>query len=284
MKKSLVTAVLAASLAVAGLSTAGVASADTSTAQFTGTVSEIVDPAAETGIPRRWMRQVGDPAPDGYSHGYQWGAPAITTPAGTVTFEGTLDVVDAVDGDFGLIGLVDTATLAADERGLNEGAYIYAFMDDANTLVLGLSDGRADGGEYVQTFHTIDLTTTDRVFDVIFTIDPDADAALCASDAADVTTSEGCLTLDVDDLRQLTDSYGTITNDTANGGVEFLNGGTAGWDGLASATAATGLDYDFTLSPVVVLEPQTKDDCKKGGWDAFGFENQGQCVSSVAKA
>lgn len=27
--------------------------------------------------------------------------------------------------------------------------------------------------------------------------------------------------------------------------------------------------------------PETKDDCKKGGWEAFGFRNQGQCVSSV---
>ena len=133
--------VLAGGGAVSGASAAGVASTDTM--QFAGTVSEIVDPAAETGIPRRWMRHVGDPAPDGYSHGYQWGAPAVTTPAGVVTFTGTLDVADAAAGDFGLIGLLDTATLAADERGLNEGSYIYVTMKTADTLVLGLSDGRA---------------------------------------------------------------------------------------------------------------------------------------------
>ncbi len=246
-------------------------------------MSEIVDPVADTGIPRRWMRQVGDPAPDGYSHGYQWGAPAITTPAGAVvTFTGTLDVRDAVAGDFGLIGLLDTATLAADERGLNEGAYLYVTMKNANTLVLGLSDGRAGGGEYVQRFHTIDLTGTDRVFEVSFTIDPNSDPASCASSPADVSTAEGCMTLVVDGLGVLTDSYGTITNDGANGGVEFRDGGTAGWDGLASATDATGIDYDLTVTPA--NGPRTKDDCKNGGWQVYGFKNQGQCVSSVARA
>ena len=27
--------------------------------------------------------------------------------------------------------------------------------------------------------------------------------------------------------------------------------------------------------------PQTKDDCKKGGWEQFGFRNQGQCVRFI---
>lgn len=296
MKKSLIVAGLSGAMALAGLATAPVSQADTTSSQFTGTVSEIVDTAADTGIPRRWMRHVGNPAPEGYSHGYQWGAPAITTPAGTVTFEGTLDVVDAVNGDFGLIGLLDTATLEADERGLNEGAYIYVTMKNADSLILGLSDGRAAGGEYVQTFHTIDLTSTDRVFDVTFTIDPMADPATCASNAADAPTAEGCLTLQVDDRPAMSDSYGSITNDGANGGIEFAEGGTAGWDGLASATAATGFDYDFTVTPTIDLDldndgiddtpaPTSKDECKKNGWKSLNnptFRNQGDCVSFVA--
>lgn len=282
MRHRLLLTTLVTSLGLVGTVavTATAAGADTTagSAQFTGTVSEIVDPAADTGIPRRWMRQVGDPAPAGYSHGYQWGAPPITTPAGLVTFTGTLDLGDAEKGDFGLIGLLDTATLAADERGLNEGSYIYVAMKDADTAVVGLSDGRAAGGEYVQRFHTIDLAGTDGVFDVTFTIDPDADAAGCASSPGDVPTAEGCLTLAVDDLPLLTDSYGSITNDGANGGEEFRDGGTAGWDGLASATDATGIDYDFTVSP---SSPQTKDDCKHGGWTTYGFPNQGQCIKSI---
>ena len=286
MRRRLLLTTFVTSLSLAGtavaVSTAAAADAgtdtDTGSARFTGTVSEIVDPDAETGIPRRWMRQVGDPAPAGYSHGYQWGAPSITTPAGAVTFTGTLDLADAGNGEFGLIGLLDTATLAADERGLNEGSYIYVSMRSADTAWVGLSDGRGTGGEYVQRFHIIDLTATDRVFDVTFTIDPDADPATCATAPADVATAEGCLTLAVDDRPVLMDSYGSITNAAANGGEEFRDGGTAGWDGLASATAATGIDYDFSVTP---SSPQTKDDCKKGGWTTYGFPNQGQCITSI---
>lgn len=32
---------------------------------------------------------------------------------------------------------------------------------------------------------------------------------------------------------------------------------------------------------VPACAPTTKDDCKKGGWEAYGFKNQGQCVASV---
>jgi hypothetical protein len=37
--------------------------------------------------------------------------------------------------------------------------------------------------------------------------------------------------------------------------------------------------WDFEAPPSA---PQTKDDCKHGGWEAFGFKNQGACVSFVA--
>ncbi|MEX0869148.1 MAG: hypothetical protein WD011_05700, partial [Nitriliruptoraceae bacterium] len=97
----------------------------------------------------------------------------------------------------------------------------------------------------------------------------------------DVATADGCLSLAVDDLPLLNDSYGTITNVDANGGEEFRHGGTAGWDGLASAQDASGIDYDFTVSPVEVSVPQTKDDCKQGGWVQYGFGNQGQCIKSL---
>jgi hypothetical protein len=29
--------------------------------------------------------------------------------------------------------------------------------------------------------------------------------------------------------------------------------------------------------------PQTKDDCKDGGWRDFGFRNQGQCIKAVKR-
>ena len=43
--------------------------------------------------------------------------------------------------------------------------------------------------------------------------------------------------------------------------------------------AFTGYDdVSFTLEP---HDPATKDDCKNGGWEAYGFRNQGQCIRFV---
>ena len=37
-------------------------------------------------------------------------------------------------------------------------------------------------------------------------------------------------------------------------------------------------DVSFTLEP---HDPANKDECKNGGWEAFGFRNQGQCIRFV---
>lgn len=39
--------------------------------------------------------------------------------------------------------------------------------------------------------------------------------------------------------------------------------------------------FDNQLLEQVVAAPGDKDQCKKGGYEAFGFENQGQCVASL---
>jgi len=42
------------------------------------------------------------------------------------------------------------------------------------------------------------------------------------------------------------------------------------------------LQGTFTVDvPEAPVDPVTKDDCKDGGWMAFGFKNQGQCVDFV---
>ena len=43
------------------------------------------------------------------------------------------------------------------------------------------------------------------------------------------------------------------------------------------------VNWTGTLTSIVAVSkgPATKDDCKKNGWKAFGFKNQGQCVSYV---
>jgi hypothetical protein len=38
--------------------------------------------------------------------------------------------------------------------------------------------------------------------------------------------------------------------------------------------------FDWTRFDVLP-DAQTKDDCKKGGWEDFGFRNQGQCIRFV---
>jgi hypothetical protein len=42
----------------------------------------------------------------------------------------------------------------------------------------------------------------------------------------------------------------------------------------------TGLAVDNHRLATVVQGPGSKDDCKNGGWQAFGFRNQGLCVAS----
>ena len=41
------------------------------------------------------------------------------------------------------------------------------------------------------------------------------------------------------------------------------------------------LDDNMHTLTWVILDPQTKDDCKKGGWMQYGFKNQGQCVRFI---
>lgn len=48
------------------------------------------------------------------------------------------------------------------------------------------------------------------------------------------------------------------------------------------ATIVIGtFDFDNQSLERVVAAPGDKDDCKQGGFEAFGFANQGQCVASI---
>lgn len=61
------------------------------------------------------------------------------------------------------------------------------------------------------------------------------------------------------------------------GSAAFGEGGTAGDDGYPMAgLAETWLVREPADDPDP--DPQSKNDCKKGDWDQFGFKNQGQCV------
>jgi hypothetical protein len=71
----------------------------------------------------------------------------------------------------------------------------------------------------------------------------------------------------------------TITTPTGSGqdsGTSVLNvGGTAG-------TGVVAYNETFTSLAVVPLKPQTKEDCKNGGYANYpGYSNQGQCIQYV---
>lgn len=37
----------------------------------------------------------------------------------------------------------------------------------------------------------------------------------------------------------------------------------------------------YSINATVYIQPGSMDDCKNGGWEAYGFRNQGQCIASV---
>lgn len=51
-----------------------------------------------------------------------------------------------------------------------------------------------------------------------------------------------------------------------------------GFVGNVDALTINDTTYDFELD---APDPQTKDDCKNGGWEDHGFRNQGQCIQFV---
>ena len=65
-----------------------------------------------------------------------------------------------------------------------------------------------------------------------------------------------------------------VGDDTITGISLVVDGGWSQGDGeqtiLVDNVSVDGNTYTFS----------TKDDCKNGGWEAMGFRNQGQCVSS----
>jgi hypothetical protein len=92
---------------------------------------------------------------------------------------------------------------------------------------------------------------------------------------------------------------GGASADCQNDGVcaDFWSGAGGGGGGSSLVPTTGGEGPLITgLSPSIVIsyqgggvgeppppteQPQTKEDCKKGGWKEFGFKNQGQCIKAV---
>ena len=277
-----------AGILVVGMLAPAAAAADPPSATISGTAGENVSTTDE--YDGRHLRYVGDRAPDGYSVWYQWGSPYVLTESpedGPVTMAGTLDLSGmTADGQVAVIGLHDANALRAGDRGekAEVGIYVAYDGDDGDDgYTIGVTDGDAGGGEFVQSFTTLSgADLDDGAVDVEFVVDGTADPADCASDAADVTTADGCMTLTVAGTT-VTDSYGTIVPTDIDIETELAGGAHPGWyTAYGSGNGPNvGLEFDLTVTPVVLTAPRNADDCKDGGYEAFEVKNQGQCVASV---
>lgn len=267
---------MAAALAIGVLAPA---MASDTTTTISGTIGERVD---DDGSYIR-MRHVGEPSPDGYDGNYQKQDPFILTTSpedGPVTMTGTLDLTDMGLGVGGIVGLYDAETLrtGGDAHQTDNGIYV---ARSSRGFRIGVSDGNVGGGEIVQAFADFPTDLAQPV-EVELTIDGTADPSTCASNGDDIATADGCMTLVINGTTTVTDSYGTLSDQT----VELATGANPGWwafgFGEAQAfTSGAGVDYELTISPTILTAPRDAGDCRDGGFDAFDFKNQGQCVASV---
>ena len=99
------------------------------------------------------LRYIGNPAPTGYSHDYQWGTPQVTTPAlepnsGTVILRGNIRLKNRKAGSTAMIGLFDRQHVMTGGSERQQGATIYVHTFASGTVRIGVSDGNV-GGEVV---------------------------------------------------------------------------------------------------------------------------------------
>lgn len=76
-----------------------------------------------------------------------------------------------------------------------------------------------------------------------------------------------------------------FTTTRANPADVIGTGGVVGGNryGWVIFESAGGLAIDNHRLGVIVTSPGNPDDCKNGGWQAFGFRNQGLCIASLKK-
>jgi hypothetical protein len=114
------------------------------------------------------------------------------------------------------------------------------------------------------------------------------------------TNSLACFEYRIDGQTVDFGTHPVVTGDTIHDTVCVDGRPSPGVDSVTQTFTATSLaevrlalggerDWDFDWTPFTVgqappASPTTKDDCKRGGWVAFGFRNQGQCIKFVDSA
>lgn len=68
--------------------------------------------------------------------------------------------------------------------------------------------------------------------------------------------------------------------------ISGIAAGDAGYTGIVNDNVSDPrvIEVRNLIIAGVVIFPGSADGCKKGGWETAGYKNQGQCVSSFAKA
>lgn len=172
------------------------------------------------------MRHVGNPAPSGYSHDYQWGSEMLCNPnSAAVTFTGTINVNPMPVGSVALLGLVDKGLLETGSTGYQSGAYLYVYRKTDSTVIIGTSDGN-DNGELVQNGITYGLD--DGSFNIVLTI------------------HNGKVGVTVDGGAPNIGDYGEVKTLNQVGeyaGDEFATGAYVGWDNYNSY-----MPYNLSIS------------------------------------
>lgn len=90
----------------------------------------------------------------------------------------------------------------------------------------------------------------------------------------------GSLSVDLNLLDSSGTTLFTATRSNVSDTIPAEVGGNGyGWFTYISVDG--GINMDALELILQVPEPETKNDCKKGGWEDYGFKNQGQCVRFV---
>ncbi len=214
---------------------------------FVGVVGATTDDQASS--PSFYLRHVGDPAPSGYSHEYQWGTPALVCDPNNepVIFEGVVKTEIMEVGKVSMIGLLDKGLLENNKTGYQSGAYAYIYKKSDTEIRIGPSDGNL-GGEINSLFG-------------VYTIPNDGILNLS------VKIYNGEVSTKVDGDNYISDSYGTIKvlNNTNDNGYydwdEFEYGAIPGWDNWGTEK----MPYTFTVTGCQEIIQPSPASCPTSG-------------------
>jgi hypothetical protein len=188
---------------------------------------------------------------------------------------------------------------------------VFAASDIVNPMIVGLCLRRDDvsgGSQSTQTLtirmgpSSLDYTSLTTNFDANYSAAP---TEVFSGDVVVPASAGGGTPADFDFCIPFTQQYvhtpgsNVIVEVLNTSLVSSLNPRDACAGDAALCTTARAFAFSATASnaalvqrgglvmkfispePPAPTDPATADDCKKGGWAAFGFRNQGQCVSFV---